>query len=165
MDARRAKDLARVASACRRGWWLALLLIGVFLPGGISMLWLGIAERDVAIGALGVGSAAAGSALLVWARRRRDPRSHPVFRLLAERPEDVVWIYRRVVLGYGGREESVHVHRTDGRIHVLQGSTRGEELEAAVARLAPQAICRYDEELERQYRKDPRSLGPAPADA
>ena len=160
-------DLTMIAASLRRVRTGIACLAGgslffFFLTAGI-----GLSQRKPAPAVIGIGGAAAVSSLIAlgffWHYAQIE--SVPVYRVLRDSPEEIVWVYEgstryRVNSVPTSTECWVGIHLKNGKGLQLR-SVHPADVPAVletIQRRAPQAVMGYSEAIAQQYLKDPRSL-------
>lgn len=162
-----ASDLKIIAESLRRvrtglAWFTGGCIIVAAVTAGV-----GIAQQKLTPMLIGFGGAAAGAGalslgfLLHYARIQ----SVPIYRLLRDTPENIVWFYdgstfNRVNGIHVSTECWVCIHLRNGKSLQLRSVHPAyvEEILKTIQHRAPQAVSGYSKEIARQYLQDPTSL-------
>lgn len=121
---------------------------------------IGFAKGGPKTGQVVIGLVLFGIAGLMIFFAKRDPGQHPVFKVLRERPNDVVWAYVSTTRqGASVVRSEVMLGMADGkRLAVNAAIGNEQELLNGLSRSVPQATIGFSPEFEQQFIKDPSSL-------
>ena len=160
-------DLSIIAYCLRRvrGGLLKLSLGGLAVAIFSAVVGLVLGEASSPV--IGIGGAAVFITLvsLIFLLRNVKIESSPIYRMLRETPERIVWIYtqamtNRILWIQLSTYYNVHLHLDDGRLIRLQSVPTNyiEEVMDVIEGQAPAATFGYSSQAETSFKKDPKSL-------
>lgn len=150
----------------RREWRVQLVLLWLLFAGAgglAAAVYMGVKHSGL-WAALSIGLGLVALRLGRDVHRLRRPEQHPVWVLLHQNPQSVVWVYalrlELMPLGIRLRERRILLLRLDnGRAEQLRGTAPEiESLLRLLRRLLPGATFGYAKHLEQLYALDPEWL-------
>jgi len=152
-----------IRESIRRDWWrqwiAALILLGISVVGvywffGSNTLLVALSLSMVLIALVLVNQ--------LW--QNASPDHHPLFQILREEPERIIWVYGMATqwMPFGIEVQKsglLYIKLIDGKDFCLSlPHDKLKLVSRTLRRVLPQAVFGYNPERAEQYRVDPKGL-------